>query len=369
MRKTFADTDTVVTFRDVTVEDAYALVKLGSEVLRAPWTEAFILWKYFQNPAGEVYGRCAEVNGALVGFYGNLPLRLKVGDKVVRGVQSVDAMVAPTFRRRGLFSALCQQAYQVFPRAGISLSYGLPNAYSRAALVQLGWHYLGEIPRYTKILDVGGMVRKSKASGIKGIAHYLLLAEVQLMRPRRQYQPIDSLTIRTVTTFDERCDQLWNKVAPTLPVAVVRDTTYLNWRYAQHPLKRHTLLIAERGAELVGILVLSRRDYDKDGAVAVAEFLVRPEDQKAGLGLLAAAEKDARAQEATQLQCWMLPQHTFYVDLLNSRGFYWGARAFPRNLRYTAAFIVRMSEEAQALQPSPGTLNNWFITMGDQDYY
>ncbi len=359
-----------VIFRDVSFEDAYALVKLGTEVLQAPWTEEFLLWKYFDNPAGQVYGRCAEVNGELVGFYGNLPLRLKIGKQIVQAVQSVDAMVAPAFRRQGLFTALGQQTYETFYETGVQLNYAVPNAVSRdGSIEKLGWRYLGEIPRYTKILDVNGLVKKSGVSGVNGIFYHLLLSEIQWIRPKRRYRPGNDLTVRAVTTFDERCDTLWEAVSSMMKIAVVRDAVYLNWRYAQHPLKRYTLLIAEREEELVGLTVLSWRDYDKDGSVALAELLVRPDDYQAGRELLNVAERYAREREATQLQCWMLRRHTLYVDLLNKSGFYWGARALPRNLRYTASFIVRMSDEARRFRPTPATLNNWFITMGDQDYY
>jgi len=65
----------------------------------------------------------------------------------------------------------------------------------------------------------------------------------------------------------------------------------------------------------------------------------------------------------------MVPQRAFYRELLARSGFvFWPFRFLPRALRYTTSFIVRTSPGTE-LAPDPGQLGNWFLSMGDQDYY
>jgi hypothetical protein len=149
----------------------------------------------------------------------------------------------------------------------------------------------------------------------------------------------------------------------------VRSAAYLNWRYVQNPSVRYQILVGEREGQLVGHAVLSCRDLAKDGTIALAEFLIAPGDGEAGLALLAEAESCTRQLGGVQLQCWMVSHHTFYTGLLRRSGFvYWPVRPVPRGLRHTVPFIIRLPPYSD-LSPDPARLDNWFLTMGDQDYY
>ena len=41
--------------------------------------------------------------------------------------------------------------------------------------------------------------------------------------------------MRVVDRFDDETDALFAEIEPSLGVATVRDQTYLNWRYSDHP--------------------------------------------------------------------------------------------------------------------------------------
>ena len=356
--------------RSVTPSDAPALMALAAENLHSEWTEAFVQWKYFQNPAGQIHGCCAEIEGQIVGFYGNAPLRIKVGTEVIAGAQALDAMVAPAARRHGLFVKLGDWVHTHMTEAGVALSYGIPNPISRAGLVKrMGWDYPGEIPRYVRVLDPGAVVEASGLKGLKAQAYRLALRAIQALRPGSRPSPADSrVQIREVTAFDARFDDLWVQVAGDFPIAVVRDCAYLTWRYAQNPLVRYTILIAERDGVLCGYTILSHRDMEK-GVLAVAELIVVPGDVSAGLALLAAATAYAQKAGAAQVQCWMLPQHAFYTRLLERSGFIYGTGRFlPGLFRYTTSLIVKLPADS-TLSPDPRHLAHWYMTMGDQDYY
>lgn len=356
---------------NTTLADAPGLVELMQVGLRSEWNEAFVAWKYFDNPAGRVYGRCAELEGRTVAIYGNIPLRLKVAGKTFTAAQAVDAVVAKELRRHGLFITLSRQTSQEMDEAGVVLTYALPNSVSQAGVLgPLAWSSVGSIPRYVKLLDRDAV---SKTTGRTGPSRWLsdaILRAASLASAVRTREPRDEgIRVEEVSAFDERVDHLWEKAAAEFPIAVVRDCTYLNWRYVQNPLGSYTILAAMRLDQLVGFAVLGWRDMQSRGAVAIVEFLVEPGDAQAGRALLQDITARGRQAKASQLQCWMLRHHAFYRRLLEQSGFlYWPSRFVPGLLRYTTPFVIR-ERPYNALPCNPQVLGNWYVTMGDHDYY
>jgi hypothetical protein len=349
--------------------DAGELVRCARQVLQADWTPDFVTWKYFSNPAGRVYGRCAELDGHPAGFYGNIPLRITLGGQLVPGAQAVDAMVDPHARRHGIFVRLAQETFAEMDEAGVRLAYVFPSPAAQAAFVgRLGWTHAGAVPRYVQILSTSRARRRTQATVVWACSRAVAL------RARLGARSYDDTKLQVTVTracdqvFDARFDDLWAAAAPKA-VAVVRDAAYLTWRYAQQPLGLYTAVTVERRGVLAGFMVLSSRDVAEHGALAIAEWLVMPDDAAAVEALLAAGRHRALALGCSQLQCWMLPQHDFYVQALRRAGFiYWPLRFVPGALRYSTPFIIR-TQPGVALQPDPAQLTNWYVTMGDHDYY
>ncbi|MBN1259946.1 MAG: GNAT family N-acetyltransferase [Anaerolineae bacterium] len=359
----------LLSVRAIARADVEPLSHLAMDVLGDHWPPEFIDWKYFANPAGAIYGACGELEGELVGFYGNIPLKLKVGERTVQGCQALDARVAPRARRRGLFVKMAQLTYANMDAAGVQVTYGMPNAISRAGLVnRLGWAYLGEIPRYVKILDAGAVAKAGELQGVRAQVYRTGLAALDGSASRR-HPGSKEIEVRAVTTFDARFEALWNQASGGFPVAVARDCAYLTWRYVDNPLIDYVILTAELDGRLTGYVVISQRDLAETGAVGLAEFLIAPGDAASGTALLAEAIRQARGLGAAQLQCWMLPQHESYVRLLKQSGFhYWPQSFVPGIFRHTTSFITRVPE-GMRFSPDLETLGNWFLTMGDQDWF
>ncbi len=355
--------------------DAPEIVRCARDVLEAEWTPAFVGWKYFDNPAGRVYGRRAELDGCPAGFYGNIPLHIKVGDRVVRGAQAVDAMVAPEARRHGVFVRLAQETFRDMDAAGVELDYVFPSPAARAGFVErLGWTTVGAVPRYTLVLSPSALTPAGKRAGFPRQQYVWLFAAalIRLSRlrsdPARAGQP-GAPIVREVAGFDARFDRLWDEAAADFPIAVVRDAAYLNWRYAMHPTLRYHILAAEQNGRVMGFAVLSPRDFERSRALALAELLSAPGALDAGMALLAAAAVHARRLGAAQVHCWMLPRYALYRRLLTENGFvHWPWPYVPGALRYSVPFLVRPRPRS-TLAADPAALATWYLAMGDHDYY
>jgi GNAT superfamily N-acetyltransferase len=354
-------------FRDTNIADTANLNALAQLTLNTELDDAFIRWKYFHNPAGINYGRCAVSNGIPAGFFGNIPINLHFGKEVIKCAQAVDAMVAPQFRRQGLFTELGRQTYQKLDQDGFALTYTFPNPISEAGVLKhLDWTAVGRVPRYINILDLDAFLERGAHQGLKAAAYRLLLGGT---KPSYRRTGSSNVRISRVNAFDKRVDRLWEQIAPDLRIAVKRDYTYLKWRYIENPLPQYQILIAEQGSELSGYIVLSSRDLIIRKAVAVAEFMVLPGDQAAGLALLEEATILVKEMGCATLECWMLPQHSFYTSLLKGSGFIYSNKGYmPGLVKYTTPFIIRPHPRLQ-LSPDPGDIENWFLTMGDHDYY
>lgn len=87
-----------ISLHKIQSSDAQKLILLANEVMNQQWNENIRYWRYFQNPTGQVYGNFAELDGHAVGSYGNIPVKVKLGDELLTCAQAVDAMIDPNFR-------------------------------------------------------------------------------------------------------------------------------------------------------------------------------------------------------------------------------------------------------------------------------
>ena len=350
--------------------DANALIEIGRKSLEAEWSKDFLVWKYLSNPAGTYYSHCAEIGDIPVGFYSDIPVWLSLNGQLKTGAQAVDAVVALDVRRYGLFVKIAKRNYKQMDQENILLDYAFPNPVSEAGFIKrLGWTSVGRVPRYIRLLDASALSDKDQNSRIKAWASRALSASIYAFTAWSGPAQGAGIQVRDVSIFDERFDRLWQQAARDFPIAVVRNTAYLNWRYIQNPLQHYQALIAERGADLAGFCTISYRDRKISRSAALTELLVAPGDVQAGLVLLDEASRCARQAGSTQIQCWMLPNHNFYVSLLKRSGFlFWPNHFLPGMLRYTTPFIIRL-RPGTSPDPDPRVLGNWFLTMGDHDYY
>jgi GNAT superfamily N-acetyltransferase len=374
-----------ITIRATQPEDFPAIAELGKDNLETKWDEPFLKWKYLQNPVNPFYGVVAEADGKVLGCYGNIPVLIKAGAEVVTGAQAVDLAVAPEARRHGLFVKMAQQTYQQMDKDGVWLDYAFPNPASQAGFVtRLNWTPVGLAPRYIKIIDPKAITVSKGLSGLaaqalaRGLAKLPVHASWHSKRPPAEAPGIE---VHPADSFDPRADRLWEQAAADFPLTVRRDAAYLNWRYVDNPQKQYQILLAERGSgnanppDLAGYCVLSFKDRTSQSAAALAELLLAPGETSAGLALLAQATAQAQEAGCAQIWCWMLPQHTFYTCLLRLSGFHHLssrnrtiARLFPGFLSSTTPFIIRLNPGFQS-SIDPTRLGNWYVTMGDHDYY
>jgi len=360
-----------ILFREVTPSDSSQLIQLIESGFGTIFTKKFVQWKYFENPAGQVYGWCAEQESHCIGFNGNIPVRLKVGEQTLLGAQAVDAVVDKRVRRQGVFIHLANESYRQMDQDDITLTYAFPNSLSlKTFLEHLGWSFVGYVPRYVKLLSSQRNTTQKEIRAPRAWL-YRMLYEYTRLGSRQQSASTAAIhLVQEISKFDDSVNTLWQSVEKDFSLAVVRDVSYLNWRYVANPMGNYRIFSVEEDANFRGFMVLSLRDVKLGGAIAILELLVKPGDKEAGLALLKTAELIGEQIGAARIYCWMLPSHNFYMQLLKQSGFMF--RPFGGRVSFLSSvtpFIIRTHSEEDWRKIEPIQLANWFVSMGDHDYY
>ncbi|MBL8753746.1 MAG: hypothetical protein JNK15_10640 [Planctomycetes bacterium] len=240
-------------------------------------------WKFLANPTGLVRLMLAEVpRHGVVGIYPTVPMRMSFGGRRELMLQAVDQAIAPEWLTRGgphgLFVRLGQDLLQRWIGRGddrATLVFGLPVVSWRSGAQHLGWQLVRD-------WDV------------------CFRPVVDGERPRQV--PAD-LAVHAVPRFDDTIDELFARLERGTQLTTVRDHTWLNWRYADHPTRRYHLFACRERATgvLRGIAVYGTSDLTRTHSGFVLDALHDEADHDTRVALVAALEAQARADRAAML--------------------------------------------------------------------
>lgn len=177
--------------------------------------EAFDWW-YEGNPAGSMRS-VAVRDGEVVGAAGHSLCRLVVGGRERLGQFTVHAVTSPDSRGLGIFRALELRHEEQGREWGSICVLAFASKPTRPLFLgPLGWTQIDRRRVWARLLPVGrGRVR----------------------RPSR---------------FDETHEAVAGRLAPLLGNHVLRDSRYLNWRYAESPRGYRAIDADEGGFAVVG---------------------------------------------------------------------------------------------------------------------
>ena len=241
-------------------------------------------WKFRDNPTGQIHTMVAEhATAGLVGAYVTLPAHYWIEGKRRIVGQCVDLWVLPEHRRAGprpgLFVNLANAHYELWGGKGEhqnSVHHGWPIATWR-----IGQKYL----RYEMVRDWDFLFREVPPGGLP---------------PRASAR---GLEVRKVARFDAATDALWAEFAKTTQLATIRDSRYLNWRYADaHDAHYELYECRERATgRLRGLCVVARTDFVLPNTCFIVDWLAPADDHDATVALVATAERRASELGAAAL--------------------------------------------------------------------
>ncbi len=121
---------------------------LGEKLM--PKSEAFFIWKHFQNPFGESVIWLAKEEGKIIGIRAFMCWRWMNKDGYCNAVRAVDTATDPAFQGKGIFSKLTMKAIETSMENNIDFVFNSPNKISIKGYLKLGWYSNGKMPMMVK---------------------------------------------------------------------------------------------------------------------------------------------------------------------------------------------------------------------------
>ena len=306
-------------YRHATEAEAPRVLKLMVDVFQRDRDERWFRWFNVDCPRGPNRLTVAvhRETGRFAGGYGLLPMKLKVGDRVLDASLCQNVMTHPDFQRRGIFTNLGRAALGLDGRSGVQMSVGIPNANAYRGHMKVGWAAPAEL-------------------------HFIALESFE------QHDP----DTREVASFPADVDPVLSWVAEQCTLCVLKDHRVLNWRLVDHPKVDYKLFVTPSSGPADGYMALKRFVDGERTKTHIVELGARGD--QAFDHLVARAVTEAVGTD--ELNLWEV-DGSLYASSFARWGFARQDRADP--------LILYPHGEGVAL-PEGG---HWWLTLADNDVY
>jgi hypothetical protein len=256
--------------------------------------------------------------------------------------------------------------------SGLRIVYGLPNHNGAATVRRIGYREAGEVHRHVRVLRVAPYLER-RAGGVAGRAAGAVadLAYSAWMRAVERLR--GGYVVETNTGFDGRFDALWAGRRKDFPIAIVRDSRYLQWRFGHCPLRKYStvgVFNADR-ERLAGYAV----QYLEGENMILADFLTSSKAEDAN-ALITAALIHARKARACSLSLSLpcsMPRDL--LTIFAQRGFRQRTDSPSKDSKSRDNGIASKGRQAgrmllvySELDSEPAVTDPWYFTAGDEPY-
>jgi len=324
-------------------------------------------WQRQRSPAGAAIGALAREagTGRLIGEATTIPIRVILSGKVRIASLALDPVIDPAYQQAGVLAALLGDLFDLSAKEGIAFTYAFPGEASYGTdMEKAGYKNIGAIPLLLRPLNPERLATKTAHGHPPARAASIARRVWRTAAPVARPEALPGLEIAEVDYFDGSFAVFWERVQHQFKAMVVRDTTYLNWRFVDVPNRDYTAFAARSEGEIRGFIVLRAAPLGQFSAGLIVDMVVEAsaEGRAAARLLLDRAHSHFRNQDLDLVASLAL-RHTDEFRLLRSMGF-WVCPKFlePRPFR----LFVRSNDESGSTRLTYD-LKNWFLMMGDYD--
>lgn len=333
----------------------------GDSEVAAP---AYHDWRCHRSPAGTALGAVArEVEtGRLIGQVVTIPISVRLWGKVRAAGLFLDPVADPGYQNGGVLPSLLDDVCTLSAEKGIAFTYGFPERLSYSTFVdRAAFRDIGSVPFLIKPLNPERLALKATGNSVLGRAASIA---ARIWRAPAGVPPQEGpadLQIGEIGSFDDSFAVFWDRVQHRFPIMMVRDPTYLNWRFVDVPTRQYKIFVARSDARMRGFAVFRVAPLGEFSAGMIVDLLVEAsaEGRAAGRLLIDRACSYSKDHNLDLVASLALP-HTDEFRLLRSRGF----RVSPKFLQAQPFRLVVRCHDPEASSVAYD-LRNWFVTMGD----
>ena len=302
-------------------------------------------WLYLDNPDGRAVAWFAvdDRSGEVVGSTAVTPRRIRLGRcrQEVVAWNCGDFSISPRYRTMGAALKLRRAARDAIDAGARPFLYAHPNDRMLPVHLRVGHAPLGRMVRYARRMRIETGWPVVDAAGSIGLR---FIGRESFVRRR---EDLELVTATVGADFDE----LYARAASRLGTALVRDASYVRWRFWQMPCERHEIVVTRRKANLSGYLAFAIRDR----VAHIKDWLTV--DEAARDQLFAGFIREMRRRDVETLSMIALETHP---DVQAWRKF-----GFLRRPESSTAITYAGDSFPQKAEVS--TARSWYMTVGDRD--
>ncbi len=281
--------------------------------------ESFLRWRYLNNPVHDLLAAVEEQEDQIIANYSASPCILSREGEDFKTALSMTTMTDPDHTGKGLFKKLASLLYQEMLQKNYVMIWGFPNNQSHYGFVEkLGWADIHQIPTMALVLN-----------------------ELK----------IENMDWKEDNPFDLD----YSKVTPPQELLHVKKMkSYLQWRYAKHPINKYKNIVIEKEGFVSSYCVVKKYNSTLD----IIDF--QASEKEEGILLLRQVLALASKEKLQSINCWV-PSHHFLHAICEKMKFMKG-----KPITY---FGGRVLMDHEHLKEQSKHYSNWYIQMGDSDVY
>jgi hypothetical protein len=312
-------------------------------------------WQYQRSPAGAAIGALAREtqSGRLIGQVITLPVRVMLSGRVRFASLCLHPAIDPAYEGGSMLSGLLDDVFALSVQERAVLTYGLPSqAGDWPTMEKAGLRNIGAVPLLLRPLNPERLATKTAHGHPPAKAASIARRVWRTAAPAVRPEALPGLEIEEVNYFDGSYAVFWEKAQHRFPVMVVRDPTYLNWRFVSVPGREYTAFAARSEGEIRGFIVLRVAPLGQFSAGLIVELVVEAsaEGRAAGRLLIDRAYFPSRARTST---CW--PPWPFAIRTSTGSSARWdfgSARSFWSRGRSVSSSVFTAKKARRAAWPT-----------------
>jgi len=232
-------------------------------------------WEYLENPVQPLLIKLAWDGPRLVGQYAASPRRVRLDGRDVVAALSLDTMTDPEYRRLGIFASTAEALYTNQTRLGQTFIYGFPNANSIYGITKrLRWSRIMPTPVHLRPITPTSFIARRLPAWLASLSARAISFGANLTSAMAKCgSRADDLVLREERGFGAWADDLWQRCRDQHRVWVIRDYSYLNWRYNRRPENDYCVVTAWSGRRAAGYVVMTLADRKWGRTCFVLDFL------------------------------------------------------------------------------------------------
>ena len=323
-----------VLFRPYDLNDEMKITDLFLQCSSHKRTTGFWQWINRNCPFGNSIVVVGEIDGRIIGTYAVMPNLLQIGANNYKTGFAIQLIVHLEYRSFRNTISLTKMVLNECKKVGMEFIFGFPNDTAFPLHIKaMGWNHLS---------DFNSM-------------------EIYSREITFDFNFDQNIKIQRVNNFSKEINDVYLNSSPAIlnKIQIIRNQSFLNWRFFDHPIEHYVTFVARIREKISGYIVL--KIYYKDGTIYghLVDFLTNKEnDELIFQALLYQAIEFFKYSKVDIVSTWC-PRTSPYFPILDLIGF----KASGFNTHFVLKPIIN------DINTNFLNYDNWFLSMADSDAF